>query len=305
MDDLRELFGAARPDLPPARYSIDDITGTARRIRRRRRAVGGYAGAAVLAVLAVVGVTVVPRVTPSTPVAQAPAASARLVYPFAGFTRGGYRVGAPAVATPGYATAPVLRGTDRIGTLTVYRTGAFAPDRFAHGQDVTVAGHAGMAGTDPAAPTVAWPYADRSWAVLATKTGEPATAAAQAVAGGLTMTPGAPVTAPVRLGYTPPGWQIVAVERGTPVRIMLAPRDLAFTGLTGPVDLSGTLEIAIASHGTPGCAKSVCTVSVPGTGYYAQVRDLGGRLSTGEATVVVKSLGYADPADPATWFPVP
>jgi hypothetical protein len=45
-------------------------------------------------------------------------------------------------------------------------------------------------------------------------------------------------------------------------------------------------------------------VSVPGTGYYAQVRDLGGRLGANEVAVVVKSLKYADPADPATWFPV-
>ena len=67
MSDLRPLFDAARPDLPPTRLCADTIAANARRIRRRRRRVATYSGiAAAAAVIGIGGVLGLPRLGAST-----------------------------------------------------------------------------------------------------------------------------------------------------------------------------------------------------------------------------------------------
>ena len=60
MDDLHRLFAAARPDLPPAAITIDDITAKARGIRRRQKVVTAVSATA-FAVIAGAGAVVLPH----------------------------------------------------------------------------------------------------------------------------------------------------------------------------------------------------------------------------------------------------
>jgi hypothetical protein len=76
VDDLHRLFAAARPDLPPAGITVDDITAKARGIRRRQKIVTAVSATA-FAVIAGAGAVVLPHQLgrPAIPVAAAPSST--------------------------------------------------------------------------------------------------------------------------------------------------------------------------------------------------------------------------------------
>jgi hypothetical protein len=182
MNDMRQLFDTARGDLPPAPFTVDEITERGRRSRRRRSMVRGLAAAGAAVAVAAVAVVGIPHLQgsakPATPGAGiAPAATkvkpnAVVVPPFTytikGFTAGGFRVEAPVEVTLGYESARVVRDkpVDDVkatsGLLTVYRAGAFDESEFKSGTPATVAGRPGLHRTFPKTVQVADPKAARS-----------------------------------------------------------------------------------------------------------------------------------------------
>ncbi len=250
MTDMRRLFRSASGDLPPAPFTVDDITARGRRRRRRRTVLSGVAVAGVVAVVA----TAIPyaqgqREAPPKPVdVVAPPAT---VAPFTTTVRGftvdqDFTVEASAEITPGYESARVVRphATDigapggikqQSGVLTVYRPGVFDPSRYATGTPVTVGGRTARTQVfdqdiqipDPRnldktvphtmrLPSVAWLYAADAWAtVTATNDGRYyGMTAAQVLAVAEKFAPnagGPPAAAPYRIGSLPPGWQIASV----------------------------------------------------------------------------------------------
>src|SRR5262245_19857619 len=100
MTDLRERMQTAGGDLPPAPFTIDDLTRAGRRRVRRLRFLTGTAGAVVAVAATVTAVLAVPREQPvDRPVATAPAPAAYGVT-FAGYRSGDLRVADPAMVTP-------------------------------------------------------------------------------------------------------------------------------------------------------------------------------------------------------------
>jgi hypothetical protein len=172
MNDMRQLFETARGDLPPAPFSVDEITENGRRSRRRRtltRSLTAVAAAAAVAAVAVVGIPylqgagtpAVPgkAIAPAAPKPKAPSVPP-FTYTIAGYTVGEFRVESPVEVTPGYESAPVVRDhavdigvpegiKQQAGLLTVYRAGAFDPSEFKSGTAATVAGHSALARTFP------------------------------------------------------------------------------------------------------------------------------------------------------------
>jgi hypothetical protein len=171
MNDMRQLFDTARGDLPPAPFTIDEITERGRRSRRRRtmtRSLTAVGAAAAVAAVALVGI---PYLQGGSPSPIAPAATkapktpkAPTVPPFtftvAGYTVGEFRVEAPVEVTPGYETAAVVRDhalligdpkgmKQQAGVLIVYRAGAFDPSEYKSGAATTVAGHPALVRTFP------------------------------------------------------------------------------------------------------------------------------------------------------------
>jgi hypothetical protein len=171
MNDMRQLFDTARGDLPPAPFTIDEITERGRRSRRRRtltQSLTAVGAAAAVAAVAVVGIPYLQGGAPSKAIAPAATKAAKpkapvvppFTYTVAGYTVGEFRVAAPVEVTPGYESAPVVRDhalligdpkglMQQAGLLTVYRAGAFDPSEFKSGTAATVAGHTALARTFP------------------------------------------------------------------------------------------------------------------------------------------------------------
>lgn len=236
MSDVRRLLTEARGDLPPTGLDIDEITRRGRRtVRRRRWAAVGATAAVALAVAS--AVPLVRDVTRPAPAATGPATvspAPALTFTFGGYAVGDYRVADPVQVTPGYEVAPVWRdhaavvdapgGTSLVvGSVTVYRAGAFDPAEFRAGTAVVVNGRPGwqrtFAGSAKAGaatvskPALAWEYAADAWVVVRSAgAGTFGLAAGQVrtLADRFAENRRAVATLPYRMGYVPAGYRLVA-----------------------------------------------------------------------------------------------
>jgi hypothetical protein len=331
MDDrLHQLLRDARGELPPTTVDLDEISARGRRhIRRRRWSVVAAAVAVTLA-----AGSLFPFVRddhrPSPPATHVPAA-AGFAARVQGFTSGDYRVGASIMVTPGYEIAPIYRDSTRVaGSVEVYHPGAFDPRIVRTGTPVTVGSTPGFRyvatttvryGTgqklaEIKKPAVAWSYADDAWAVVRSADDTLSTDALQGLASHLTLGPATPVRLPFRLGYVPPGLSTQAAGRTSlaptddPAPGRLGEMTLAaphsFTGLTGPLTLAGaTIVEEHRAGGVPAgttCDGSGCYRALPDTDLSVGVT---GTLPSPQLRQILDGVTTADPADPATWFPVP
>jgi hypothetical protein len=321
-NDLNRLLTTAQSDQPPAPYTVDDIVAAGRRRRSRRLfgqwtgATGGLAVVAVAVALVAQGAVPLPGGAPDTTtgaglVAAGTAATAGptpLTYAFAGYRVGDFRVTDPSMATPGYQSAMIYQDNvfvgdgppiaDHLGTLTVFGTGVFRPDRFSTGTPLTVGGRPGFQAELPRqvqlgvatgpdsrevvtrtiqAPAVAWQYADNAWAVIeAHGIGQrslPVTAIRQ-LADAFRTTAPKPVTMPYEITYVPAGWRVVAAGSHNLVpgdeaisRVVLVRTDTSFDSLTAPLNFEDgttpTVQIMVAPVGTEGPYPHPVTPACP------------------------------------------
>jgi hypothetical protein len=324
MDGLHQLLADARGELPPNTVDLDQISARGRKIIRRRR--WSVVAAAVAVTLAAGSLLPLVRrdhhpSPPGLPASTAPAFAARVQ----GFSSGGYDVGASIMVTPGYEVAPISYAGHAVGSLEVYRPGAFDPHVFQagtpltpgylHVDTVTVRYDDGRLLATINKTALAWPYADDAWAVLRSAAAGPADGLSaptlQQLASHLTLGAPAPVRLPFHLGYTPPGLVPSAADLSrdtTPGRLgelTLAP-PRPYTGLTGPVTPSGVTvveerEPTGTHHGGTACDSDGCYRGLPGTNRYVGVT---GKLPTAQLRRVLDSLTTADPSRPATWYPL-
>ncbi|MEV6850782.1 hypothetical protein [Actinoplanes sp. NPDC051411] len=331
MESLHELLADARGELPPNPLDLDEISARGRKIIRRRRwSVGAAAVAVTLA-----AASLFPFVRPSHP---DPAASPvpGLVTSLQGFTSGDYQVEASIMVTPAYEVAPIVQRPARVvGSVEVYRPGAFDPRVFRTGTPITIGSTPGFLhvatstirygpnGNQKLAEikraAVAWPYADDAWAVLRSADDGPddglSAETLQQLAAQFTLGPPAPVRLPFRIGYLPPGLTLQAAGRTSLDAVRdttlgrLGEATLAqprpFTGLTGTVTPSGVTIIEQhqaegVRRGATACDSYGCYRGLPGTDLYLGVT---GKLPTTELRQILDGVTAANPSDRTTWFP--
>jgi hypothetical protein len=294
MTDLHDRMKAAGGGLPPAPFTIDDLTCAGRRRVRRRRWLVGSTGAA--AVLAVVGTAVALSGTqappPATPVVQpaAPAAK-RFTATFQGYRAGAFRVADPAVVTPGYTSAGVWRDGDHVGLLTAYRAGVYRPEAAKDPIAVDINGKRGIrysndqvlgarTGADRSGPTrfgdvrveaLAWEIAADTWATLESfgPEGDIPAASMRELANRFRTSGDDPARLPYRVGYLPKGYELV--QAGTWGRLIDTNDGVlsgsvyhrgapAFAGMTGIFEFEGpssaALLISVSKSDPP--AKDTC-----------------------------------------------
>ncbi|WP_345073950.1 hypothetical protein [Phytohabitans flavus] len=248
---MRQLLEDAKADAPPVRVSVDEIVRAGRRRVRNRWYVRG-AGVACGVTAVVLGVaTLLPAGNdPVDSVEAGPFGSAAAaVVPaftttFSGYAIGDFHIVDPIEVTPSYERTLLQRSNVDVGegpdvtldagTLTVYRQGAFSPDKFRAGTAVTIGGREGFATTlpqkvqvggpdlesrkDPVTktfdvPAIAWQYADGAWATieadyLAQHT-VPADVLRQLAERFATREP-ASVKLPVKVTHVPDGWKLAS-----------------------------------------------------------------------------------------------
>ena len=279
MTDLHDRMRAAGGGLPPASFTIDDLTSAGgRRVRRRRWAIGATSAAAVVASVALfVGLQPVP--SPTTPVVQP--AEPSFAVTFKSFQVAGFRVADPAVVTPGYVSAGVWRDGDHVGLLTAYRRGVYRPEAAKNPSSVDIDGKRGIrysndqvlgvrTGTDPAGvdrggpvrfdevkvDALAWEVAPDTWATLESFGPEGALPdkAMRELAGRFRPSGSATARIPYMVGYLPPGYELV--QAGTYGRLVDANDGVlsgsayhrgvpAFAGLTGILEFESPSSTAL------------------------------------------------------------
>jgi hypothetical protein len=336
MESLHELLADARGELPPNPLDLDEISARGRKIIRRRR---WSTVAAAVAVTLVAG-SLLPLVRgghrpprPDPPAATVSGLAARLQ----GFSSGDYQAGASIMVTPGYEIAPIVERPARVvGSVEVYRPGAFDPRVFRTGTPITIGatpgflhvatttikygpdGNQKLAEINRAA--VAWPYADDAWAVLRSAADGPddglSAETLQQLASHFQLGPPAPVRLPFRVGYVPNGLSLQAAGRtsldaahdttlGRLGEATLAP-PRPFTGLTGPAALTGVTiveerQAAGPPRGGTTCDSKGCYRGLPGTNLYIGVT---GRFPATELRQIIDGVTTANPSDRTSWFPV-
>jgi hypothetical protein len=335
MSDMRQLFDTARGDLPPAPFTVDQITEAGRRGMRRRRlarAVSAVGAAAAVLVVAAVGIPI-RRGEPPVPADPAPRIAA-FTDTITGFTVGGLRVSGTLEATPGYETAAIVRAQNVVGLLTVFRPGAFDPSAYESGTPVQVGGHDAYArvfaamlpldspnvidgrvvtGRQAELPAVAWQWASGAWAtVVARQDGPPGMTAGDVRTVATRVEPattGSAATLPYKIGFLPAGWTLAAAGRhqvtaagddGEISRAYLL-RDPTFTGLTGRPTLSQGILITVHTGTVSGSEHH--EVTIPGSDYHVEVADESNTLGASTVERIAHSLTFADPARPASWYP--
>ncbi|WP_432837423.1 hypothetical protein [Dactylosporangium sp. CA-092794] len=354
--DMHELLDVATSDQPPPRDTVDHVVAAGRRRTRRALAqrtgvLGGVVAVAVAAAL--VWQSAVPRAGAGdrAPIAaDRPGGGPAFVTTFAGYAVGDFRVGAPAQVTPGYQTATVFHDnmvvgegdpiTRQVGSLSVYRPGAFRPEVFQHGTALTVNGRPAFqaeisytvnqldrrTGTGTPTPVphvdvaIAWQYADDAWAVIrgGTAPGFDVPAAtllrlAERFAPGTS----AAVKVPYTAGYLPAGWALASAgphlpidnEDGSTISWVAFTRSgVSFTGLTEPVDLLGvpSLSIVVGRRGTENPVSTPCPpgehfCQYPITGTDYYVEVVSGALPADELANIAEHLVFDDLTRPDTW----
>jgi hypothetical protein len=215
-----EVVDLATSDAPPLRTDAEAIVAAGRRRRRNRRLSMGAAAVAVLAVTAIAvpfGLSrlpaprlagpAVPAASKAVPVPQTfPVPSGPFTFTIKPYDAGAYHVATLTAVSAAYQRGPVYKGSDQsVAELTVYRAGAFAPDRLASRQKVTVAGHQGWTSTSSIGNEVlAWEYTTGAWATLESS-GVPREDQV-AIAAGLVPGPQVPARLPFTVGRVPAGY---------------------------------------------------------------------------------------------------
>jgi hypothetical protein len=377
MHDIRELLEIGKGDAPPPPYAVDDLVASGQRRRRRRLAqrIGGAGVVAVG--LAVSGVLVASTITvsanrpaappPKVEVGQAApvVAIAPFTFMFDTYSVGGFRVLPPQVVTATYQEASIVADyqdpngkatTAYVGMLTLYRPGVRPPAEFTVGTKVTVHGQSGFANereqdavtaingggvfTNPTgtmADTLAWQYANNSWAVINSVIELPSDLShrltapdERALADAFSL--GAPSRAriPFQAGHLPAGWQVVSVSGRSftaedigSVTVVFAPASPQATtkvrhfanAADGPAVV---VTIIHADAPPPDAPKTkttcghfetdtdrACSWAIPNTQYAYVLRDPANTLSEAELTAIGQSLTFDNLDQPDTWHQIP
>jgi len=242
---VHEMVDLVTSDEPPMRYDTDGIVNAGRRAQKRRRA--GWAGVGVFAAVAVVvgaaiaaptltnhpAKTVTPAATPRPLVSADP-----FTFTFAGFRAGKFQVQNPIDASSAYQIAavyeigrvtqdypvapsnnpPVQAKPMLYAYLTLYRPGAFDPNKVVGGHRTVVDGHVAVEATGPGETldithsTLAWEYAGNVWAAVDTfsnSSTDPSIQNLEVLVAGLQGATPTPETVPFSMSYVPAGYKLV------------------------------------------------------------------------------------------------
>jgi hypothetical protein len=356
--ELSDLLEAAKADAPAPRYGVDDAVTAGRRLRNRRRTAWTSIVAAA-AVVAVVASIAVPRLMLGedrvAPPAETPAVSlpGDLTVTIKGYVAGRFTVTEAVQVSPGYQIAQIYGPRDEsdsivgaiardrsttlafapgwvvvpMGTVTVYRRGAFDPAAFTAGAEVPINGIPGRAVAD----AVAFPYADDAWAVVRTAESDLTQEELITVAAGLRFAPPRTPTVGFRLPKVPAGYALdsggtaghadgsFSLPKGSYLRLLKG--EVSYTGLPDVVvdpQAAGAdvrvIEVMVYPRGyaaeNPSDDPSFCVAEEnrcirDSTDGKVQIQARGGRgTSTAELLDVVNGVVPADPDNPATWYPL-
>ncbi|HTJ36646.1 MAG TPA: hypothetical protein VL738_25780 [Dactylosporangium sp.] len=342
--DLPELLRQARTAVPPPRFDIDDAVAAGRRLRVRRRAGwAGSTGAATLA-LGLAATVLAPHLgrSPGPAAGSASPRTPQFAFPadpLAGNIQaadfgGTLRMSGTVLVAPTFQAALVTRPdlpgvrTEDDGTrheygiaaavVVVYRPGAFDAAAFTGGEPVSVDGRPGryitsyQLGPGRRGPAVAWQYADYAWAVVAATDQRPALSLEQLLSLAVALRPGEPRVPSLafRLGTVPAGFTVRAAGTADPGLTVSLPGE-SFLSLINP----GGQEIALTlhpswwgeRHGTAGEAscpqQGFCYTTSP-DGKWQVEADGHQEAGDDELLAMLRSITFADPANPYTWFPL-
>jgi hypothetical protein len=369
--ELSDLLEAGKADAPPPRYSVEDAVAAGRKLQNRRRATWTVAGAAAAVVAVAAGVAVPQLVAGRRPVTTpvAPAASPttkKAIPPFeypdapftgniVGFKSGDFTVSGTVQVTPGYQVAvivapghgtPTVDGAGKthqspndVGTVTVFRPGAFDPKDFKSGRPVKINGHAGWYQSSVTtsqygrpSPAVAWPYAANAWTVISTSDrGGLTQQQLTDLAAKLTSGPPQPARVGFKLSYVPKGFQLAAAG---PSSTLMSPMtgesygrlfkgNYPYKHMTGTIDEPNLTNSQLPMmaftvypkwygkysppagqpKNAPYCAsQSLCYRSTDDGEYEFELNG-GGAVPDAELIKMLNHLTFAtDPADPSTWY---
>jgi hypothetical protein len=279
-----------------------------------------------------------------------------------GYTVGEFRVTDPVLVTPGYQQASIFKGDAHQkveladGTvktypwgaaLTVYRKGVYDPARFSSATPVTVNGRHGLFADDvpyvnvvepkdpkraaqlpDKEPSLAWQYADDSWAVISSQT-DVSSQEMIKIASGLTSGAPKPAKLAFKASYLPAGYTLTSAGIAPEYAFGGPPQSFArfvkgqqpYTRLTEPVagDRSTARSITFSLIPT-WFSKYSAPKSGPATAPFCKERNLcyratddgkhqiqvtgSGDESDAELIRILKGLTFADFDDTSSWFDV-
>jgi hypothetical protein len=338
LDNARAETPPARYDLD------DVVAAGRRRQRRRATGWATATSVAVAAAIGlpqVVTPSAAPAPRPAATSAAPAARPAAVEYTFAGFTTGEFEVVDPTVWQLSGETAEIHRssGTEA-GSLTVFRPGVDPISGYKIAPKVTDAEpvngrrafhiEPATAPGGPAEYRFAWEYADDALAVVAPTEAAMTRAELRQVAEAFTTAPPHPVTLAFRVAALPDGYKLVTAagdpRSGQRSVVNLVPEDVAKARLAQPgrgrapgeraeanrlisIRLSTGPRGVLTVPDKPGCADAVRGMggacSAPVAGSNTEITVLGGpAVSQGELRKVLDVVEAADPARPATWWPV-
>ncbi|MEU4676267.1 hypothetical protein [Micromonospora sp. NPDC023737] len=226
--------------------------------------------------------------------------------------------------------------------LTVYRPGAFDPQKFS-GSRVTIEGHQAIEREGPSygqnlRRALAWEYTDDAWAVAETfaDPSDVGFADLRGLVGGLRPSVPTPARVPFNVGYVPAGYHAAAVGEhafaslngiasagdGNYGGAVFAAPALPTTGLTEPYggpegeDPPGSFQILVLPNARsnqslrdgeqpppePRCGNGACTGWTSDGRTTIQVAS-DGRLPDAEMIRILKGIDLADVTDEGTWPP--
>ncbi|MER7442305.1 hypothetical protein [Micromonospora avicenniae] len=226
--------------------------------------------------------------------------------------------------------------------LTVYRPGAFDPQKFG-GSRVTVEGHQAIERDGPSygqnlRRALAWEYTDDAWAVAETlaKPSDVGFADLRGLVGGLRPSAPTPARVPFNVGYVPAGYRAAEIGQhafaglngiagagdGNYGGAIFAAPALPTSGLTEPYggpegeDPPGSFQILVlpndrSNHALkdgeqppaePKCGNGFCTAWTADGRTTIQV-DSDGRLPETEMIKILKGIELADVTNDRTWPP--
>ncbi|GIJ49059.1 hypothetical protein Val02_59450 [Virgisporangium aliadipatigenens] len=347
--DLRDVLDIAKEGAPPARNRVDDIVASGRRLEKRRRAAWLTGTAAVVALVAAGAVTVPVFVggggggqdsaAPNDGPVTIPVPGAPFDTTVAASTAGKYKITDPLLVNDKLQRSNVYRDGARkasvqdqdgkvreydfaVGTVTVYRPGAFDPKEYAGGTAVTVRTRPGLivdretsvnaaparAGEKPGAPkselfpSLAWQYADGAWATIVvneTFGHEAPREDLVAIAAGVAPSASTPVKVPFSLGYKPAGWTLADAGLGGAGAFQETLGELRFLGAPTQDPEGGvrlTVYEGIAKYNSAGkqttcdgARPSICDRDL-GNGWFVEIVDGYGTMSETELRRVVDGV---------------
>jgi hypothetical protein len=226
------------------------------------------------------------------------------------------------------------------GLVMVYRKGVQDPKVFAKGEAVSVNGHAGRYITNykileyaQGTPALGWQYADGSWAVVAAAADRSLTKRQiTAVAEGVASSAAKPQTVGFKLAYVPEGFKLAAagttdaqltVSMKGESYLRLIKGDYPYKDLAGAFDnpVVGDKQLPMIQlalypswygkysppSGQPKnsvfCASESLCYRASDDGKWQIEANGGGTLPDSELLKLLQQVTFANPADPASWYP--